>query len=85
MNADSVVETIRKSQGIVRESNQFLGKLYNAKDSNLWYRPLEDDELYVNFEPDYRQVLRKRYGEKIAQLRDVSEKASKQECKVKSI
>lgn len=65
MNADSVVVTIRKAQKAIRESNRFLSKLYNAPNNNLWYRPIETEELYTTIEPDYRQVLRKQYGEKL--------------------
>ena len=39
INSESVVSTIRKTQATIRDLGGFLAKLYNAKDSNLWYMP----------------------------------------------
>lgn len=69
VNADSVVLTIRSAQGHIREANELLGKLYGAKDSNLWYKPYVLDEIYTTLEPDPRQMLRKQYREKLDQMR----------------
>lgn len=63
INSDSVIETIRKTQAIIRESTKFLSRLYNAESNNLWYRPFEKEELYTTLKPDYRQILKKKYRE----------------------
>lgn len=85
VNADSVVLTIRKTQKVIRESNQFLSKLYNAPNNNLWYRPIETEELYTTIEPDYRQILRKKYGEYLAKIRDVEGEIKEERANMDSI
>ena len=85
INADSVVDIIRKTQREIRETNKFLRKLYNAESGNLWYRPIETEEIYTTIEPDYRQVLRKKYGEKLAEIREVDEEISAERSTMNSI
>ncbi len=53
-DADSVVMTVRRCQGVIRESKTFLGKLYDAKNNNMWYRPFAKEEIYTTLKPDYR-------------------------------
>ena len=72
INAESAVLTIRKVQGIIRQSLNFLNKLYGAPSSNLWYKEYEKEELYTTLEPDHRQRLKRQYREKFDQLRGVS-------------
>ena len=74
INADSVVLTIRNTQRTIRETNEFLSKLYNANNNNLWYKTYPDEELYTTYKPDYRQQLKKKYGEKLSQIREVNKK-----------
>jgi hypothetical protein len=85
INADSVVLTVRKSQGVVRESNEFLSKLYNAENNNLWYKPYEKEEIYTTISPDYRQILRKKYGEKLKEIRQVDQKIQQQQRKANEV
>ena len=72
MNADEVINTVRGTSGVIRESSEFLSKLYNAEKNNLWYKPIETDEIYTTLKPDYRQTLKKRYGEKLKEIRQVN-------------
>ncbi len=55
---------------MVRETTQLLRKLYNADSSNLWYRPVETDELYTTIDPDYRKTLRRKYGQDLRSIKD---------------
>ena len=59
ISSESAVLTVRKVQGVIRESVAFLKQLYNAPTTNLWYKGDQHDELYTTLEPDYRQKLRK--------------------------
>lgn len=38
ITTDSAVVTIKAAQRVIRESNEFLSKLYNANSTNLWYK-----------------------------------------------
>ena len=69
INTDSTIDTVKKAYGLILESNRFFNKLYNAKDNMMWYRPYEKEEIYTTMQPDFRQELRKRYGERISELR----------------
>ena len=69
IDAESVIQTVRNTSAVIRESNGFLSKLYNAENNNLWYKPIESDEIYTTMKPDYRQMLKKRYGEKLKEIR----------------
>ena len=66
--SDSAVLTIRKANDSVLKSRKFLSKLYNAENNNLWYKPFEKEEYYTSLKPDYSQVLRKQYGDKLNSL-----------------
>ena len=85
INADSVVLTIKKSQGVIRESNEFLAKLYNANSNNLWYKDDVRDEIYTTIEPDYRKVLKKQYQQNLATIRSLSARISEQDFKIAEI
>ena len=71
VNSDGVIATIRKTSKVIRESTEFLSRLYNAEDNKLWYREFEQDELYTTLKPDYRQILKKKYAELMKSMRKV--------------
>ena len=71
VNSESAVLTIKKAQSTVRETSEFLAKLYNAPDNNLWYREDPKEELYTTMKPDYRKMLRNKYQAKMRELRSV--------------
>ena len=58
INADSAVLEIQNAQRTIRETTQFLSKLYNAENNNLWWKPFERENLYYTITPDSRLVLR---------------------------
>lgn len=68
LNSDSVVDTIRRSQALIRETKNFLSKLYNAPDRNLWYKPFDGEEYYTTLKADARQILKKRYQDKFKEF-----------------
>ena len=57
---------------MIRESKDFLSKLYNAENNNLWYKPFEKEEYYTTLKPDYRQILKKRYQDRFKELQDTN-------------
>ena len=57
---------------MIRESKDFLSRLYNAENNNLWYKPFEKDEYYTTLKPDYRQILKKRYQDRFKELQDTN-------------
>ena len=81
-DAKSVVLAIKAAQRTIRESTEFLGRLYNAEGSNLWYRPDATEELYTTIKPSYRQVLRKKYGEKLAEIRKLDSEIAASQAEV---
>ena len=87
VNSESVIDTIRKSQRTIRESNQFLSKLYNAnaKEVGLWYKDDETEELYTTITPDYRKQLRKKYGKTLKQLKEVQSSIDQQTRKMRQV
>ena len=85
MNADSVVMVIRKTQGMIRETNEFLSKLYNANNNNLWYKTNPREEVFTTMEPDYRMVLRKQYGERLRNIRALDRKIASVEARLAKI
>jgi len=62
------VLAIRRAQHQIDDANRFLRKLYDADNNNLWYRPFEKEEIYTTMKPDYRQLLKRKYGEKLKQV-----------------
>lgn len=74
INADSAVAEIQFAQKTIRETTQFLSKLYNAENNNLWWKPFEKEQLYYTITPDARVVLRQRYGEKFISLKEMEVK-----------
>ena len=66
VNSEGAVGTILSAQKTIRESTEFLSKLYNAPNNNLWFKPLEKEEYLTTLKPDYKQILRKRYQEKFS-------------------
>ena len=87
INSDSAVQTIRNTQRSIRETSEFLNKLYGANDQGvgLWYKPDSTEELYTTIEPDYRKILRKRYGQTIRELKQVQEKIATQSRKIERL
>ena len=87
VNSESVIDTIRKSQRTIRESNQFLSKLYNAnaKEVGLWYKDDETEELYTTITPDYRKQLRKKYGKTLKQLKEVQSSIDQQTRRMRQV
>ena len=78
MNADNVVQTIRKTHAVIRESNEFLQKLYNAEENALWYKPMGTEEIYTTIDPDYRRILKSKYKQKMAEIRQVQGEIDKE-------
>ncbi len=85
ITSDSVVATVRKCQGIVNDAVKFLSRLYNAPATNLWYRPDENDELYTDLKPDYRQIMRKKYGENLKSIRNIDRNLKRKNAQLRSI
>lgn len=85
VNSDSVIATIRKTQATVRDLGGFLAKLYNAPESNLWYREDPQDELYTTLKPDYRKMLRNKYQAKMKELRSTDSKVRSERRKLSSV
>lgn len=85
VNADSVISVIKNTQKEIRESDQFLGKLYDAKNNNLWYKPFEKEEYYTTVTPDYREQLRKQYKDEFKSLRSVDKKIEKTNNQLNSV
>ena len=56
---------------MIDSSNKFLGRLYGAKDGKMWYSPDTDEEIYTTLKPDYRQLLRKKYGQGLKSIQKV--------------
>lgn len=71
VNSESAVLTIKKAQSTVRETSEFLAKLYNAPDNKLWYMENPKEGLYTTLKPDYRKMLRDKYQAKMRELRTV--------------
>ena len=76
-NADNVVSIIRKTQTTIRNASKFLSKLYNAESNNLWYKPYAKEEYYTTMKPNQIQILRKKYANKLKQLRLIDDKLLK--------
>lgn len=70
---------IRKTNRVIRESNDFLEKLYDAENNNLWYREFPKDEYYTTLQPNYQQILRKRYQKEFKGLMSVERDISTME------
>ena len=85
INSDSVVMTVKKTQGVIRQSNEFLSKLYNANKNNLWYKEDVTDEIYTTFEPDHRKMLRKKYQSNLATIRGLDSRIKEQRTKIGKI
>jgi hypothetical protein len=85
VNSDSVIATIRKTQATVRDLGGFLAKLYNAPESNLWYREDPQDELYTTLKPDYRKMLRNKYQAKMKELRSTDSKVRSERRKLSNV
>ena len=72
-----MVSIIRKTQTTIRNASKFLSKLYNAESNNLWYKPYAKEEYYTTMKPNQIQILRKKYANKLKQLRLIDDKLLK--------
>lgn len=79
------MDTIRKTQSTIDDATEFLTKLYGADKASLWYRPYEDDELYTDIEPDYRQILKKKYADGMREIKKADQSIKQLESKVESV
>ena len=85
VNSESAVATIRKAQATVREASEFLAKLYNAPDNNLWYREDPKEQIYTTLKPDYRKMLRDKYQAKMRELRSVDSQMKSENRKLSNV
>ena len=85
IGTESAVATIKWVQKATRESERFLTKLYNAPSANLWYKDYEYEELDTEIEPDYRQILKKKYRQKIEELRKVQAEIDEAKAELKEV
>ena len=85
INSDGVMQTIRKTQDAINESNAFLAKLYNAPESSLWYRPDQYEELYTTMQPDYRKQLRAQHQAKMREIRALDAKLESIQRKMEEV
>ena len=85
VNSESAVATIKKAQATVRETSEFLAKLYNAPDNKLWYKEDPKEGLYTTLKPDYRKMLRDKYQAKMRELRTVDSKLRQETRKLSNV
>lgn len=85
VNSESAVLTIKKAQSTVRETSEFLAKLYNAPENKLWYREEPKEEIYTTLKPDYRKMLRDKYQGKMRELRSTDSKLKQETRKLSNV
>ena len=85
VNSESAVLAIRKAQSTVNEIGDFLTRLYNAPDENMWYMEDPKDEIYTTLKPDYRKMLRDKYQGKMRELRSTDSKLKQETRKLSNV
>lgn len=74
LDSDSAVQVVKDSIRIIKDSSEFLTKLYGSDGGNLWYRDNPTDEYYTTLKPDETKWLRTQYYDGIRNLRKVQTK-----------